>query len=490
MDEGKTWETISPDLTAFEEDKQVISGSPITRDITGEEFYSTIYALRESPVKAGVIWVGANDGPVHVTTDGGKNWKNVTPKGLPGGGRVDAVEPSPHDADKAYVSVLRYQLGDWKPYIYKTKNRGKSWTLLSDKDSGFPQDYPVRVVREDPEKSGLLYAGTEFGMFISHNDGKNWTPFQQNLPITPITDLKVHRNDIVLSTMGRGFWILDKVNAMHDSKFAKLDKEAHLFRPDDTYKYLYPKMRGGHHPRPAVIIDYYLPEQEKNPIYLEIYNAQGDTIQILTSSKNVAKPEDKEERDMATNEITYQVDRNLTTKKGMNRYKWSMTRRGAWTENENRRYGSGPNVSPGSYRIVLKVGDKRMEQRLELMPDPRVIDGGVTIKDIKKQEETNLQIVDLMTEANKFLYEVKKKQKAISVKVEKSKEEIEELQKLEKVISLMETEKGTYMKPMYIAQLRYLYGVTNGPDQAVGRDALFRMDELREELKVIKAILD
>ena len=153
-DDGETWETISPDLTAFEEDKQVISGSPITRDITGEEYYSTLYSIRESPVKQGVIWTGANDGPVYVTQDDGKSWKNVTPKKIPSGGRVDAVEPSPHDPAKAYISVLRYQLGDPKPYIYKTTDYGKSWALLTDGTNGIANDIPTRVIREHPEKEG------------------------------------------------------------------------------------------------------------------------------------------------------------------------------------------------------------------------------------------------------------------------------------------------------------------------------------------------
>ncbi|MDH5381705.1 MAG: hypothetical protein OEW75_12675, partial [Cyclobacteriaceae bacterium] len=203
--EGLTWETISPDLTANTPETQVISGGPITRDVTGEEFHSTIYCIQESKLQKGIIWVGANDGAVHITRDGGKNWTNVTPKDLAPGGRVDAVEPSPHNPEKGYFSVLRYQLGDPKPYIYKTTNSGKSWTLITDGKNGIPDNYPVRVIREDPEKEGTLYAGTEFGMFISKNDGENWQPLQLNLPVTPITDIKLYRNDLVLSTMGRGF---------------------------------------------------------------------------------------------------------------------------------------------------------------------------------------------------------------------------------------------------------------------------------------------
>lgn len=157
VDDGKTWEIISPDLTAFEEGngRQMASGGPITRDVTGEEYYSTIYAIRESMLKEGLIWVGANDGPVHVTRDGGKSWDNVTPN-MPKGGRVDAVEPSPHNPAKGYVSILRYHLNDYTPYIYKTEDYGQTWDLLSTAESGFPQDYPVRVIREDPKREGLL----------------------------------------------------------------------------------------------------------------------------------------------------------------------------------------------------------------------------------------------------------------------------------------------------------------------------------------------
>ena len=208
-DGGINWETISPDLTEFDISKQVISGSPITRDITGEEFYSTIYSIRESSIKKDLIWVGSNDGLIHLTQDGGKNWTNVTPKKLLIGGRVDSVEPSAHDPATAYISILRYQLGDWSPYIYRTINYGQSWDLIV---NGIPNDYPIRVVREDPLKKGLLFAGTEFGIYVSLNDGNTWSTFQKNLPITPITDLKIHRDDLVISTMGRSFWILDDIN--------------------------------------------------------------------------------------------------------------------------------------------------------------------------------------------------------------------------------------------------------------------------------------
>ena len=214
-DEGVTWETISPDLTAHEPQYQIVPGNPITRDVTGEEVYSSIYAMVESRLEKGVIWVGANDGPVSVTRDNGKTWKNVTPKGLAPGGRVQTIEDSPHRRGTAFVSIYRYMREhDLKPYLYKTTDYGETWTLLTDGKNGIPIDHPVHVAREDPAREGLLYAGTEFGMFVSFNGGKNWQSLQQNLPATPMTDIRVHRNDLVLSTMGRSLWIMDNITPL------------------------------------------------------------------------------------------------------------------------------------------------------------------------------------------------------------------------------------------------------------------------------------
>lgn len=201
-DEGVTWQVISPDLTAHEPEFQIVPGNPITRDITGEEVYSSIYAMTESRLERGVLWVGANDGPVHVSRDNGKTWKNVTPKNLPPGGRVQTVEDSPHRKGSAYIAVYRYlREHDLKPYIYRTDNYGETWTLLTDGTNGIPADQPTRVVREDPARQGLLYAGTDFGFFVSFDNGRHWQTLQQNLPATPVTDIRVHRNDLVILSL-------------------------------------------------------------------------------------------------------------------------------------------------------------------------------------------------------------------------------------------------------------------------------------------------
>ncbi|HXH06977.1 MAG TPA: hypothetical protein VNI83_10340, partial [Vicinamibacterales bacterium] len=316
-DEGVTWEIISPDLTANEPDKQVISGEPITRDITGEEVYSALYAIEESRLERGVIWAGSNDGPVHVTRDGGRTWTNVTPKDLPPGGRVQTIEDSPHRKGSAYIAVYRYLLGDFRPYIYRTDDYGKTWTRLTDGTNGIPADTPTRVVREDPDREGLLYAGTEFGLYISFDNGRRWQPFQLNLPATPVTDIRVHRQDLVLSTMGRGFWILDNITPLHQlppagaatptagnggrssdgahGQSAAANARALLFRPRPAYR-LQVATSGGRpdlpeYPAAGAQIDYYFAETPRGPVTLEILDAAGRTVRRLTSEAVTAAAE-------------------------------------------------------------------------------------------------------------------------------------------------------------------------------------------------------
>ncbi len=211
IDGGIHWTRFSPDVTANTPDGHVTSGEPITRDMTGEEVYAALYAMRASRLDPNVFWTGSNDGPVWVTRDNGKTWKNVTPKDLPPGGRVHTIEDSPHRRGSAYISVYRMYLNDFKPYLYMTNDYGEHWTLLTGGANGIPDNQPMHVVREDPEQEGLLYAGTLEGAYVSFDQGKHWQSLQQNLPATPVTDLKVHRNDLLASTMGRSFWIMDDV---------------------------------------------------------------------------------------------------------------------------------------------------------------------------------------------------------------------------------------------------------------------------------------
>ena len=211
IDGGLHWTKFSPDVTANEPESHVTSGEPITRDMTGEEVYAALYSMRSSRLEPGVFWTGSNDGPVWVTKDNGRTWKNVTPPDLPPGGRVHTIEDSPHRRGSAYVSVYRMYMNDFKPYLYMTNDYGAHWTLLTDGTHGIPSTQPMHVVREDPEQEGLLYAGTLEGAYVSFDQGKHWQTLQQNLPATPVTDIKVHHGDLVISTMGRSFWIMDDI---------------------------------------------------------------------------------------------------------------------------------------------------------------------------------------------------------------------------------------------------------------------------------------
>src|SRR4030095_7200969 len=235
-DKGATWETISPDLTANDPCCQGVSGEPITRDVTGEECYSTLYAITESPLERGLIWTGANDGVFALTRDNGKTWAKVTPKDLPPGGRVQWIEASPHRRGSAYFAVYRYLLGDYSPYLYRTDDYGTTWNRLTDGKNGIPADWPTRVVREDPDREGLLYAGTEFGMFISFDNGKHWQSFQLNLPNVPVSDIKVHHKDLIVSTQGRAICILDNITALHQLSSPVKSSDVYLFKPRDGYR--------------------------------------------------------------------------------------------------------------------------------------------------------------------------------------------------------------------------------------------------------------
>ena len=490
-DEGKTWEIISPDLTAFEEDKQVISGAPITRDITGEEFYSTIYAIRESTVEKGVIWVGANDGPVHVTRDSGDSWTKVTPKDLPGGGRIDCVEPSPHQAGKAYFTSLRFQLGDWKPYIYKTTNYGKSWTLLTDGSNGIPADYPVRVVREDPDREGLLYAGTEFGMFISFDDGDSWKPFQQNLPVTPINDIKVHRKDLVLATMGRSFWILDNLSSLHQDVEQAEASTPKLFQPRDHIRYRYRGRSGSefvNYPLPGVDVEYYLPKGVTDPITMEFLDASGTVVRRLVSGGEEARAE-KVVRDMATNDVAYNLNSSLSTKPGVHRFRWDMRHHGSWDTNKRRRYSGGPMVSPGTYTVRLTVNGETMEESFALQLDPKVVASGVTVADVKQQETVALEIITLLTDLKKMALRISKEQNELERNTALTSAQEKQLAQLKELTDMLVTAKGTYRQPMLIDQVNYLFGIVRRADQLPGRDVYQRLEELQAEKSKLEAMM-
>ncbi|MDP9348813.1 MAG: hypothetical protein M3P24_06690, partial [Gemmatimonadota bacterium] len=341
-DEGVTWERISPDLTWNPAERQQRpSGEPITLDVTGEETYSTLYAIRESPLEPGVIWTGANDGPFHVTRDGGKTWRNVTPRGQPAGCRVQNIDPSPHRKGSAYYAVLCYLLGDFRPYLWRTDDYGRSWTRIT---AGIPADHPTRVVREDPDREGLLYAGTEFGMWVSLDNGARWQPLQLNLPHTPVTDLKVHRGDLVLSTQGRSFWILDDLTPLHQWRDGVAG--AHLFRPREAVRMRYETGFGGVEsgrstpdaPRylPAgAVIDYLLPDTSA-AVTLEIVDAAGRVVRAFSSEGAGERTQSPAEPGMRAPTLERVGTPRLPREAGLNRWMWDLAHPGPWSASAQR----------------------------------------------------------------------------------------------------------------------------------------------------------
>ncbi len=502
-DEGVTWETTSPDLTAFEPDKQVISGSPITRDITGEEFYSTIYAVQESPLVEGLIWVGANDGPIHITRDGGENWENITPPDLPPGGRVQTVEPSPHRPNKAYVAVLRYQLNDWQPYIYRTDDYGKSWTRLTTGSNGIPGDSPTRVVREDPDREGLLYAGTEFGMYISFDDGASWQSFQMNLPATPVTDIKVYRKDLVLSTMGRSFWIMDNVTRLHQIDDAVLTSSCYLFEPNDTYR-----MQGGRgrgrssggpqYPQSGAVIDYYLAEEPAGEVRLEIFDQNGTLIRGFSSEGPGEMPVGPEELDVTEFNLEWFGTQRLQKSAGMHRFIWDIRHAGPWQANANSAGRSGPRAVPDTYQVKLTVGEWSHSESFELLVDPRVAEDGVTNEDMEAQLELSLKIRDTISRARMAENMIRMKREELAEAIESGGRAERNAQRADNLLAELQakfvTAPGTYQTPMLLDQLNYLNGMLGRADQVPGRDAYIRYEELNgllaEYVAELKRILD
>ncbi len=467
-DEGVTWEIISPDLTANESDKQVISGTPITRDITGEEFYSTIYAVQESILEKGLIWVGANDGPVHVTRDDGKTWANVTPSDMPTGGRIQTIEPSPHKPGKAYFAAYRYLLGDWKPYIYRTTDYGNSWKRITTGKNGIPIDTPTRVVREDPDREGLLYAGTEFGMYISFDDGEHWQVFQLNLPVTPVTDIKVYRGDLVLSTMGRSFWILDNITPLH---YFSEDIKNSLFTPRETYRMRFRASRGSsaapEYPSPGVIFDYVLAEEPKGNIVFEIQNSLGQKVRTFSSAAGQPR---------------------LKKTVGAHRFLWDMRRElfvEESTETQSRRQRRGPLVIPGMYQGIITIGEWSDRVQVEILIDPRVAADGLTLSDLKEQEQLSLDVLKLQDKARNTTNRLEKEIENLTAKTGKKKLSRREKSleaKLNEIKARLVTSKGRYPQPMILDQIGYLAGMLDRADQKPGRDAYIRYDELQDAL--------
>ncbi len=473
--EGASWEVISPDLTWNPPDKQGISGEPITRDMTGEEIYSVVYAIRESLHEPGVIWVGANDGPFHVTRDHGQTWKNITPPDLLPGGRVQYIEPSPHRPGSAYYAVYRYLLGDYHPYLYRTDDYGESWTLLTDGTNGIPEDWPTRVVREDPDREGLLYAGTEFGLFISFDNGARWQSFQLNMPNVPITDMKVHRKDLVISTQGRAFWILDNLSSLHQITPTTSTEEVRLYSPRDGYR----TSTGANLLGPT--IEYYLPAGTEGPVTIEIFDANGDQVSSYSGSGSAVATAGQARTGAQTPAAMMMQGRGrrggggfaarVTVNQGLNRFVWNV------------RHENGVSMPPGRYRVQLTAGEATMTEWISVLIDPRVAADGITDIDLIRLYKHNVRMREMVTEVRAISTRV---QEAIEGLQGATGRDAETLNGLEAVSAKLVTPSIRYSKPGLVSQISYLSGATSRGDVKLSTDVQHRFEMLNHELTLIR----
>ncbi len=368
-DRGMSWRIISPDLTRNDKTKQTASGGPLTKDITSVEYYDTIFALAESPLRKGNLWIGTDDGLVQLTEDDGAHWRNVTPAAMPAWSTVSMTEPSHFDPAVAYIAVDRHRLDDIAPYAWKTADSGKTWISIA---AGLPPGAVVHVVREDPVRRGLLYAGTELGVFLSFDGGDHWSPLQHGLPVTPIHDLTVHGADLVAATHGRGFWILDDLTPLRQAKATSDDLV--LYSPQTALRLYYPDQVNsrrpvGANPPAGAVIDYVLPADVSTELTMEIVNAKGEPIRHLSSTKTNKEVQPPEWPDQIV------ASDLIPAKAGMNRLVWDLRYDdpvqipGAFYEGEAPR---GPIVPPGQYQLRLKLGDQIRTAALTVVADPRV----------------------------------------------------------------------------------------------------------------------
>ena len=375
-DHGHSWAIISPDLTRNDKSKQTASGGPLTKDITSVEYYDTVFALAESPVKQGMLWAGADDGLIHLSNDDGAHWNDVTPDAMkPGSGdkqwsTISMIEPSHFDANVAYVAVDRHKLDDIAPYALKTTDAGAHWTAIA---AGLPAGAVMHAVREDPARRGLLYAGTELGVFVSFDDGANWQKLQLNLPVTPVHDLMVKGDDLAIATHGRGFWILDDITPLRQIGNNTPTADVRLYTPQKALRLYYPddvdsRRPVGQNPPAGALIDYYLKSAATGELTVDILDSTGKTVRHLSSTHS-----DKQVQPPEWPDRIVRVD-TIPAKAGMNRLVWDLRASdpaqipGAFYSDQAPR---GPIVAPGQYQVKLTVNGVSQTAPLSVVADPR-----------------------------------------------------------------------------------------------------------------------
>ena len=395
---GTSWEIISPDLTRNDPSKLKSSGGPITQDNTGVEYYCTVFAAVESQHEEGVIWAGSDDGLLHVTRDGGKNWSNVTPKGMPEWTMINSVDVDPHNPGGVYVAGTRYKLGDYTPYLYYSSDYGASWKTIT---NGIDKLHFTRVLRADPEREGLLYAGTESGMYISFDNGDNWQPFQMNLPIVPITDLAIKNNNLIAATQGRSFWMIDDLTVLHQLSDEVTAADHYLFQPMDPYRMggsqgRPSKTQGTNHPG-GVTVHFNINEvpADSVEVALSFYEANGDLIRSYSSTSK-------------------ERGEKLEFEKGGNTFNWNMRYPDGVDFDGMIMWWAGvggPKAIPGQYEVRLKVGEEEQSQQFEIKGDPR---SEATQEDLAAQFDFMISVQDKVSEAHQAIIDLRDVRKQIN----------------------------------------------------------------------------
>ena len=394
-DGGMSWTVISPDLTTNDKATQGMAGGPINGDQTGVEMYNTIFALGEDPKDGKVLWTGSDDGKVHVTRDGGATWTDVTPPGMPKYTTVNRIDVSRHVAGRAYVAAQRFRLDDFAPYAWRTDDYGRTWVRIADGTNGIPADHPVRVVREDHTRPGLLYAGTEFGVWFSIDNGGRWQSLQRNLPQVPISDLQLHDNDLVVGTQGRSLWILDDVTPLQQLAESRPVGAAHLFKPRDVVRA--DRSQGGGAGGREVALDgppngaafhLFLRDSMTTPYTIEVRTAAGEVVRTLTTD---------------TTESRRRQQPVLPLKRGMHAVVWDLTWPGPLMAPDQVLWGytGGIRAVPGEYEVRLVAGIATQSHRFRVLADPRLTD--VTAADYASQFTVSRQLRDTLESLNKSL---------------------------------------------------------------------------------------
>ena len=493
---GVTWTEISPDLTFNDKSKQGLNGGPLTPENVGAEFYGTIFYIAESTHTAGVIWVATDDGRLQITRNGGDSWADVTPRNLKGA-QINAIEVSPHEPGVAYIAVAGYKMNDFKPYIYKLTDFGKRWMRL---DSDLPDDNFVRVVRADPEREGLLYAGSEGGLFVSFDDGDHWQSLNMNFPTVPITDLRVRQNTLIAATQGRGFWALDELTVIRQLNVNLSEKRLHVFKPKPSSLMRWggrTAANEGKNPPSGVVFSYFLAEEFEGPLSIDIRDTDGTVVRTYSS----------EERDFdrcvmgnMTPRLAFSM-KYPPMKPGLNQWTWDMRKEGLTCIDDIRLFAgfSGPTVTPGQYSVSVRIGDHSDSASFALSADPRVDASpeDYLFLDAKLSEAATMlnELLEALDNARIARARIEAlvldsgNNAALKALCDKAINKLSTWENLVTQTGYKTYEDEDSMPPMLDVHIRHVFDVIDRAGAPVSEGSLQRLSDLREQWLIAKAQL-